>query len=314
VINFENPIYSISEQIAAPFKIPKCDLLFSPFYNVPVFPVKAKKRIVIIHDVYHLAYNDHLKFLQRIYSRVMMYYAAHLSDHIITISMFSKSEILKYQKIDEAKISIIYFGFNFEDYSKIALNYDRVKNKYDLPGKYILFVSNIKPHKNLYNLLMALEIILEKEVELKLLVVGEYSKLITSDTKSFKLLNENPLLRDNTIFTGYIEKEELVLLYKNAAAFIFPSHYEGFGIPPLEAMACGCPVVASNAASIPESCGDAALYINPEDISDIAKKIMTIILNEDVAGKLVLKGKENIKRFSNEVFEKKLNSLLESIL
>jgi len=243
-----------------------------------------------------------------------MLFAARLPDHIITISNFSKSEILKYEKIDESKISILYFGFNFDSYSKLAYNYEQVKVKYNLPERYILFVSNIKPHKNLYNLLLALQKILEKEIELKLVVVGEFNKLITSDTNSFKLLDENSLLKDNTIFTGYIEKEELVLLYKNASTFVFPSFYEGFGIPPLEAMACECPVIASNAASIPEVCGDAVLYINPDDVNDIADKIVNLISDKNSANRLIGKGKENLKRFPVDAFALNLNNIVELTL
>ena len=313
-IDFNCSIYSIIEQLIMPFKIPECDIFISPHYNVPVFPVKAKKRLAFIHDVYHLAFISQLTIAQKIYSKLMMKAAAGLSDHIITISKFSKSEILKYEKVDESKISILYFGFDFDAYSKSAYNYESVKNKYFLPDKYFLFVSNIKPHKNLYNLLLALQVVLEKEIIVKLVVVGEHKKLITSDKKSFKLLDENPLLKDNIIFSGYVDKEELVLLYKNAAALVFPSFYEGFGIPPVEAMACECPVVSSNTASLPEACGNASLYINPNDVNDIAEKMIRILSDNNLRNELVEKGKENIKRFSNEIFSNNLNNILNSFL
>lgn len=314
IINFNSPIYSISEQLLAPFKIPKSEIHLTPFYNIPILPIKAKKRLVIIHDVYHLAFNSSLSPLQRLYSKFMFYSAVNLSDHIITISEFSKSEILKYEKIDEKKISIVYFGFSFKEYSGSALSYEQLKKKYEMNEKYILFVSNVKPHKNLYNLLQALDIILKKNIKLKLIVAGEYKNLITVDNRSVELLNNNPMLKRNVTFTGYVEKDELVSLYKNASCFVFPSLYEGFGIPPLEAMAYGCPVIASNKASIPEVCGNSVLYINPDDINDIVEKISTIISNPNIAAKLIAKGKENIKRFSEEAFANNLNKVIDSLI
>jgi glycosyltransferase involved in cell wall biosynthesis len=313
IINFNSSIYSLTEQLIMPLKIPECDIFLSPHYNIPILPIKAKKRVVVIHDVYHLAYNIRLSLLKRLYSKFMVYSAVHLSDQVITSSQFSKSEILKYEKIKEAMISVIYFGFNFEEFSNLAYNFEPVQKKYNLPSKYFLFVGNIKPHKNLYNLLQAFRTILEKEMEIKLIVVGEYKKLITSDKKSFELLDENTLLKNNTIFTGFIGKEELVLLYKNASALVFPSFYEGFGIPPVEAMACGCPVISSNAASLPEACGDAALFINPDDINDISQKMVDILTNNELKNKLIGKGRENVKRFPIESLTGDLNKVLDSL-
>lgn len=317
IIDFNSPIYSLSEQFQMPAKIPECDIFLSPHYNIPIFPIRAKKRIVIIHDIYHLVFNRKLTLMQRLYSKIMMRLAVNLSDRIITISEFSKSEIQKYLNVKNSKISIVYFGFDADNFSKQSSDFNTTKNKFNLPAKYILFVSNIKPHKNLYNLLLAFQKILKADAEsdinwknLKLVVVGESKKLVTSDKKSFELIDQNPDLKGKIIFTGFIKKEELVSLYKNASVFVFPSYYEGFGIPPLEAMVCGCPVAASNKASIPEVCGKAVLYINPDDINDIAEKTMKIISDANLRNQLIEKGKENVKRFSNEIFSNSLNETL----
>ncbi|MEJ2618223.1 MAG: glycosyltransferase family 1 protein, partial [Ignavibacteriaceae bacterium] len=280
---------------------------------IPNLPVRAKKRLVIIHDVYHQAFREQLSFIQKVYSKIMIYFAVHLSNHIITNSQFSKSEIVKYVNINESKISVIYFGFNYKEYSHPVYNFEPVKKKYNLSDNFFLFVGNIKPHKNLYNLLLAYQSILEKEVNIKLVIVGEYKKLITSDKESFKLLDENYLLQDNSIFTGYIDREELVLLYKNASALVFPSLYEGFGIPPVEAMACGCPVISSNAASLTEICSNAAIYVNPNDVDDIAEKMSTVLSDPDLVSRLIQKGKENISRFPNEIFSNNFEKVLQSL-
>ncbi len=314
IINFNSPIYSIKEQLIAPFKIPESKIHLTPFYNVPVFPVRAKKRLVIIHDVYHLAFNSRLSPAQKLYSKLMMYFAAGLSDRIITVSEFSKSEILKYENTDSRKICVVYFGFNFSKYSNTSISVEHLTKKYNLNEKYILFVGNIKPHKNLYNLLKALKIILEKGIELKLIVAGEYKKLITVDNRSVELLEKNSSLKQNVIFTGFVEKDELVLLYKNASCLVFPSFYEGFGIPPLEAMACGCPVIASGEASLSEVCGDSVLYINPNSAEDIAEKTAALISDTNLANQLIAKGEQNIKRFSEEAFSKSLNRVIETLI
>lgn len=314
IIEFDSPIYSINEQLKISFKVPQCDIFLSPHYNVPLLPVKAKKRIVIIHDVNHLAFYNELSISQKIYAKLMMNFAVKLSDKIITISEFSRSEILKYLKADKSKISIVNFGFNFSEFSGQAADFENIRKKIGINSPYFLFVGNIKPHKNLFNLLIALKYFLKNNFDFKLIVVGEHKKLITADEKSFDFLSENYSIKDHIIFTGFIKKEELVSLYKNAAALVFPSFYEGFGIPPLEAMACGCPVVSSNAASLPEVCNDAVLYINPHDVNDITEKLSEIISDKILSEKLIKKGEENIKRFSEERFSEDLYKVMESVL
>lgn len=314
VINFQCPIYSLKEQIVLPMKIPRCDFFLSPHYNIPVLPIKAKKRIVIIHDVYHLAFYNKLTGMQKLYARAMINLAARLSDRIITVSNFSKSEIVKYTHVVDSKIDIVYCGYDFTKFIGTSNEENhKIRNKYNLPGKYFLFVSNIKPHKNLYNLLSAFKIILEKDEKYKLVVVGEYKKLITADEEVFKLIISDSNLKKNTIFTGYVDAHELISIYKMAEALIFPSFYEGFGLPPLEAMACGCPVIASNAASISEACGDAALYFDPYSIENIAAKINHFINNGNVKNDLVQNGFQNIKRFSRENFSMNLIKIIDSL-
>ncbi len=312
IINFTSPIYSLSEQLMFPVKIPGCDIFLSPHYNVPVLPVKAGKKIVIIHDVYHLAFYGRLTGLQKLYAKYMIRKAVKNSDSVITVSKFSKSEIVKYTGVDETKISVVYCGLN-KDVFKDFYNgdYSGLIQKYKLPDKFFLFVSNIKPHKNLYNLLAAFLEILEKDEKYKIVVVGEYKKLITADKDVFKLLDKSPKLKRNTVFTGYISRQELNALYRMAFALVFPSLYEGFGLPPLEAMICGCPVIAASTASIPEACGDAALYFDPYNVHDIKEKLELFINDESYMKVLTAKGRENIKRFSRENFAANLKMILD---
>jgi glycosyltransferase involved in cell wall biosynthesis len=148
-----------------------------------------------------------------------------------------------------------------------------------------------------------------KFLDYKLVLVGGYNKNVFAKTNLFELSKN----RDDIVFTGYLSDEKLVEYYNKASLFVFPSFFEGFGIPPLEAMACGCPCVVSNVASLPEVCGDSAYYVNPYDIEDIARGIETVLSDEKLREDLIKKGFENIKRFSWEESAKKIVQIIREI-
>ena len=208
------PIYSFKEQIAYPFAIPKCDLFFSPHFNVPFFPIRAKKRVVTIHDVYHLDHPDQFSSLKHTCAK-KLYARAASSDLVLTVSEFSKGRILHH--FPSALLEVIPLGGDH------LLGIEPVE-VLGISSPFYLFVGSLKPHKNR------------------------------------RLLDGLPLIEA----LGQYSDGELVWLYKNAEALIFPSFYEGFGLPPLEAMSLGCPVLASHSASIPEVCGEAAIYFDPK--------------------------------------------------
>ncbi len=300
--------------IIIPFKIPACDIFLSPHYNIPLLPIRAEKRAVIIHDVYHLAFYSRLTGLQKLYARTLINAAANRSEKIITVSDFSKQEILKYTSAENSKINIVFCGLNPGNFNdEYNGDYSLIKTKFKLPENFFLFVSNVKPHKNLYNLLVAYQQVLERDDRYKLVIVGEYKNLITSDKDVFKLLDNSETLKRNTVFTGYISQKELHALYRLAYALVFPSLYEGFGLPPLEAMICSCPVLASSAASIPEACGDAALYFDPFNVHDIKEKLDLFISDIRLRDSLINKGHENIKRFSWDRFAVNLQNVLNAV-
>lgn len=302
VINCKTRIYSIAEQFELCRKIPVCDIFISPHYNIPVLPVKAKKRIVVIHDVYHLAFRHKLSALQRIYSGILINRAVKYSDKIITISEFSESEIVRYTGIDKNKIKILYPGLvpvktiNEKDL-------DLTIKKYKLPENFILFVGNVKPHKNLKNLLLAYDILIKKNISLKLVITGRREGFIISDDETNNLLENNKTLAENILFTGYVEQEHLMNIYRMADVFVFPSFYEGFGIPPVEAMLAETPVIVSREASLTEVCSDAALYVDASSPGDIAEKIEMVISNEELKSSLIQKGRTNVLRFTNDKFQ-----------
>ena len=302
IIPTTSPIYSISEQTELPKKIQPCDLFISPHYNIPLQGIKASKRAVVIHDVNHLTNINRISIIKRLYAKYMINTAIKKSDKVITVSEFSKSEIKKYI-ISKKNISVIYCGLDIRKIkSKINDEQsERIKLKYNLPENYILFIGNSKPHKNIDVLIKAMKFPGEFP-DTKLVAVGvQHNEIL----QKLQTLNSTDL--EKKIYTiNYVENDELPFLYKKARCFVFPSVYEGFGIPPIEAMICGCPVLASNAASIPEVCGDAALFFNPNDVKKLVDNIISILRNENLRTELIQKGNKNIERFSLENFREKL--------
>lgn len=307
------PIYSIKEQIEYIFKIPKVDLFWSPHYNVPLLPICAAKRVVTIHDVYHLAFSDTLSRFQKGYARIMMNRAVRLSDAVITVSEFSKKELVKYTNCDPAKITVIRNGVKQQT---VLLDDGLVRERYQIAsGPYILFVGNVKPHKNLLTLLKAFKALPEGLFRHHhVVIVGKMDGMITGDSEVLKWINEDQTLSHKVHFTGIVNDKELDTLYTNAALFAFPSYYEGFGLPPLEAMVNGCPVVSSNATSLPEVCGDAVLYFDPKDVDGLVKAITSILTDPDLAQSLREKGYERVKQFTWERSAELHNALFERLL
>jgi glycosyltransferase involved in cell wall biosynthesis len=308
IIDDNTRIYSIKEQWMLFRKIPTCDVFWSPHYNVPIFPIRAKKRIVTIHDVFHLAFYDDLSFKQKVYARLVINQAVRKSDVILTDSVFSSSEIKKHTGHDINHIVGCAIDFNrFHIIDTIELV--RVRNKYNLPEKFILFVGNIKPHKNLKKLLLSLE----KVSIINLVIVGKKDGFITGDDELAVLINNTAFLKNRVHFTGYVKDEDIPIIYNLAKLFVFPSLYEGFGIPPLEAQACGCPVITSNAASLPEVCGDSVIYCDPYSVDDIANKINMVLSDGALQNELRARGFENIKRFSWEKSAQQIINIIEDI-
>lgn len=309
IIECDSKIYSIKEQFELFFKIPKCDIFWSPHYNVPLLPIKANRRVVTIHDVFHLAFYETLSLKQKLYAKLVINQATNRSDKILTVSQFSVDEIIKYTNTRK-NIEVIHNAIDFDkfevikDKSKIEL----VKAKYKLPNKFLLFVGNVKPHKNLNNLLLAI-----KDLEINLVIVGKKDGFITGDDNISCLIKKSNL-ENRVFFTGYVDDDDIPAIYNLAKVFVFPSIYEGFGIPPLEAQACGCPVISSNVASLPEVGGvNSVLYCDPYSVNDIKEKIELVLNDENLQNELRAKGFENIKRFSWEESARKIIEVIERL-
>lgn len=274
-------IYSISEQLYFfRKKFSPNTVFWSPHYNIPFF--YSGDLIVTVHDVYHL--DDPLNTLskkEKAYARIFFNRIKQKAKKIITISNFSKNRLLETAKIKE-NVEVIYNGV-----SDVWRQYETNEAK---GFKYFIYVGNVKPHKNLQVLLAAFT-----EMNLdgyKLVIVGKKEGFINGDFETSSRIDN-----ENIIFTGRISDEELMSYVKSAEALIFPSLYEGFGLPPIEAMAMGCPTIVSNAASIPEVSGDASLYFDPLDKEELKRQMLKLINDKELKAELVKKGLAHAEKF-----------------
>jgi glycosyltransferase involved in cell wall biosynthesis len=286
-------IYALKEQFELPAMIESCDLFWSPHFNIPLFPIKAKKRLVTIHDAYHLAFSKKLSLKEKLYANLFFRMALRLSDAVITVSAFSKAELVKFMgQRFKKKIKIILNGVTSFDNTSIA--------QLEGPKNYFLFVGNIKPHKNLKNAILAFKsfCIDNPDENYRFKIVGQKSGFINADQEVETLLFNDLLLRDRVDFTGFVADADLKNIYQNAYCLIFPSLYEGFGLPPLESMLVGTPAIISNRASMPELCGNAVLYFDPENINSIKNKITEIVTNKALYEKLSMLGVVQAKRYT----------------
>jgi glycosyltransferase involved in cell wall biosynthesis len=262
-----SPIFSLKEQWEIWRKVPCCDLFWSPYMNIPFVRTRAKKQIVTLHDVFHLANPQYYSRLKRIVIAPYYYFSTRYSDKILTVSNFSKSEINKYfGKHIADKVSVIYNGCEIKD--------EDIQPK-EIGFKYFLFVGSIKPHKNLKNALLGFQQLNNKNY--KFIIVGKKEGFITGDQSIFNLVSQINAETEKVLFTGNINDQELYAWYKGASALVMPSYYEGFGLPIIEAMHFNIPIIASNIPVLKEIGKKYISYFNPYD-PDSIKNAMTRII------------------------------------
>lgn len=286
-VDCDAPIYSLRQQVELARKIPRdTDLLWVPHYDIPAF--YQGRMMVTVHDLFHLALPPFVESpLKRLYARWMFNRTAAKAGAILAISRFTQKELMRLVRVDASKVHLVYNGVD-EGWFRPS------PGENPRPRPYFLYVGNIKPHKNLKRLLEAFGL-LKDRVPHDLLLVGKKEGFLSGD----KEVQERAGLYGGRVeFTGEVPLERLRLYFRHAQALVFPSLYEGFGMPPLEAMACGCPVAASNAASIPEVCGDAALYFDPLDPRDMSEKMLRLAQDPALRKDLIQKGTERARVFS----------------
>jgi glycosyltransferase involved in cell wall biosynthesis len=285
-IPMKSEIYTLKEQFEFLKLIPKdTEVVWSPHYNIPL--LWRGKQLVTVHDIFHIAMKDSYKgFIKKLYAKFVFQSIRKKKSKIITVSEFTKKEMVELLNYNPSDIDVIHNGIDNE----------WRKSPSKLKEDYIVFVGNVKPHKNLKNLLEAYERIMD-EYSINLKIIGKKEGFITGDTEVAKYAD---IYKERINFTGFISKEDLIKSVGLAKCMVFPSFYEGFGLPPLEAMACGCATIVSNAASIPEVCGDASLYFDPYNVDSIEAQLRYILSKSQAREQLITKGLERVKKFSWE--------------
>lgn len=283
-------------------KQPPLDTLFGKglyvFPNYSSWPLLVSKSIPFIYDLSYEKYPEFAEPLNQAFLSEQVKRSAKRAVHIATISENSKREIEKYYRVPPDKIGVYYPAVDTTMfYARSRQEITSTKKKYGISGNYILFVGNIEPRKNLKNLLLAYEK-LDKKIKDKysLLLIGAKG---WQDGEIFEIIarlqrNGGKIQRP----TGYVDDSDRPALYSGASLFVYPSIYEGFGIPPIEAMACGVPVIASNNSSLPEAVGGAAIQVSALDVSDIISSIQKVMGSDEIQRELIKKGYDQVKKFS----------------
>jgi glycosyltransferase involved in cell wall biosynthesis len=305
------PWYSWREQIFFPslIKKEKLDLMHFPHFNVPIF--STTPFVVTIHDLILTRFPSRrssmlpvvLYWLKQLAYRIVISTAMRRAKRVIAVSHFTKQDIVNKFKIDSEKVMVTYEGVanltKGQDENFIENRQDLILEKYKIKSPFLLYVGNAYPHKNLEFLLQSFRELLIYYPDLSLVMVGKedyFYKRLKKQAQAMgiytKKNNDNPV-----IFTAYTPDADLAILYKRALVYVFPSLYEGFGLPPLEAMSFSCPVLSSDQASLPEILAEAALYFNPYQQIDFLDKAKLLISDASLRHRLQVEGARNIRRF-----------------
>ncbi len=310
--------YSVLSQAEIMLKTPGADLYWTPHFNAPLIPVRARKTAVTIHDVFHMTRLYRAGPLFKTYAGLLYGRALKGSDLVFTISDFTKNEIISYFPFmdgikDKIKVIPRFPDGNFRPLQKTMKDKHEFLASKGLPDDFVLYVGNIKRHKNIEGLLQAVGIMKKKNSGLSLVCAGQRDNFITGLEGCDKLIGELDI-HDRVYFTGVLGDEELVMLYNCARVLALPSFYEGFGLPPLEAFACGCPAVVSDIPPLREICSDAALYVEPSSYMSIADGLMEAGLNEEVRRVLIKKGREQVLKYARKDIEEEYLKLIDELL
>lgn len=312
----EDPIYDETNEViikkmslltnllGIPYSINKAkiDILHVPahYHNqtAPFFLNKNLKKILTIHDLTPLLFPEtHMRMTVMLWNSTLKLIKDRV-DAIITDSMNTKNDCIKHLNIPEDKIKVVPLAADtqYKPLSNIEKVKKELKIKFNLKMPFILCVGTLEKRKNLPTLFEAFSKLKNNGVKHKLVIVGmkgwKYGEIFETLSK----LN----LNDDVIFTGYIPDEDLVKFYNAADLFVYPSLYEGFGLPPLEAMACGTPVITSNTSSLPEVVGNAGLMVDPYDFDALADKMYQILTDDGLRNMLSKKSLHRAKMFSWE--------------
>lgn len=272
------------EHTLLPFYARKYDILFSPSNVAPFWHFKKTKLVVTVHDLAFIDFPDEYSSFFQKYYKFLIPWVIKRADAILTISHFSKSRIIKEYPFSQGKLQVIHHGIS-----------QMFVPTYDDKEEFVLYVGAMNEIKNFQSVL---EVFMQedlKDIPLKMVLPHSFS--FKQSPKVTKLLAD-VAYHDNIEIVDFVEQDALKELYQKAKIFLFPSFHESFGFPPLEAMACGTPVIVSDVTALPEVCGDAALYVHPHDIADISEKVTKLYHDKKLQEDLIEKGLKRVSEFT----------------
>jgi glycosyltransferase involved in cell wall biosynthesis len=289
--------YSLGEQIRIPLSLvrERAHLFHEPHYVLPA--ATRCRAVVTIHDCIHLMFPQYLPgSLAHFYARASMWTAVRRADRILTVSQASKRDILRFFDVAPEKVAVIYNAIDERFLAPPdAARMDLIRQRYQLSHPFLLYAGNIKPHKNLERLIDAFGRVRAGGLgDLHLIIIGDELSRYPALRQAVHRHRLDKVVR----FLGFQSHDKLVAFYHLARVFVFPSLYEGFGLPPLEAMACGTPVVTSSLSSLPEVAGGAALLVDPYDPTSIAEGIRRAVEDESLREDLRQRGLARARDFS----------------
>lgn len=284
------------------------EILFVPAHTIPVVRRPNLKTIVTVHDLGAEFLAEYHQFPQKIYLNWSTKYVAKYATHIIAVSQSTKKDLIKQFKVDPKRITVVHEAVNTGlFYPREKTEVENVRKEFGLKRPYLLFVGTIQPRKNLLSLIEAFSKLKAKNIDLVL--AGKPGWL-------FEEIYLAPIkfgVGTRVKFLGFVPEDKIPALYSGAEVFVYPSLYEGFGLPILEAMACGCSVLTSNATSMPEVSGGNALLVNPNKISEITSGLDSLLKNKAKREQMVKKGLEWVKNFTWEKTARETISVFEKV-
>jgi glycosyltransferase involved in cell wall biosynthesis len=309
-IHVPAPAKIVWDQVVVPLRAARehVDILLHPKLAVPL--LTTSKTVMVLHGTERFVYPQFSYRSDILYFKTIYPLYLRRASAIISVSENARQDVIRFLDIDPDKVRTIHLapGERFKKIDDESL-LRSAREKYGLPERFVLNVGLIYPGKNIPNLLRALRLV-RRHVAVDLVIAGTGKRMFQDDVNLIGDLG----LTENVLLPGYIPHEDLVAVYNLAEAVVFPSFYESFPAIPLEANACGCPVVTSHTGGTPEAAGDAALYVDPLDVEGIAEGIQRVLTDRELRTDLVEKGFQNVKRFSWETTARQTLDLFESLV
>ncbi len=301
LINIQSKIFRkvifrlLLEQWLIPYIIikKKIDIVHSLHYSFPLITFRAKK-VVTIHDMTFFKFPKYHQIIKRYYFSFFIHLVARMADKVISLSESTLRDFISLTSARKDKVSVVHLGVDWATSSFPRERAELVKKKYGIDGKYLLFVGMIEPRKNVGNLILAYDKLLKVNKDYHLVIVGKKG---WGYRKVFNLIDDLRL-HDRITFTGFVEEEDKPFIIRDAKIFVYPSMYEGFGIPVLEALSLGIPTITSNVSSLPEITGGAALLVDPANVDELYLGIKRLLEDETLYQELKKKAVLQARKFS----------------